>query len=118
MAVVKLNPAYLPVEVELWGAIYVTQDLTSAESDQEAELYAEALSAEDEAEAIGIWAKYFDLILKPLEGDKKVSTALRREFKAGKLTSRGVVGLTLQVKAAEQGETAKILQKLAAGRPI
>lgn len=117
MPPVKIQTAYLPVEVELWGAIYVTVDLTSAESEREAELYANALAADSEEESMNSWAPYFDLILKPLEGTRKPSAALRREFKAGRLTSRQVVGITLQIKAAEQGETAKILQRLAAGRP-
>lgn len=114
---VKIQTAYLPVEVDLWGAIYVTQDLTRDESDKEAELFATALAAEDEAEAIKVWGEYLDLILKPHEHTKKPSASLKREFKADKITSRGVFGVVTQVKAAEQGESAKILQKLAAGRP-
>lgn len=118
MAPIKIQTAYLPVEVELWGAVYETVDLTAAQAEQEAELYADALATDDEEEAVAVWGRYLDLILKPQEGTKKVSTALKREFKAGRMTSRQVVGITLQVKAAEQGETAKVLQKLAAGRPI
>lgn len=118
MAPVKIKTAYLPVEVELWDAVYVTVDLTSAESDLETDLYAEALAAEEEAESIEAWAKYLDLILKPADGTKrKAGTALKREFKEGRITARQVVGITLQIKAAEQGETAKVLQRLAAGRP-
>lgn len=117
MAAVKIQTAYLPVEIELWGGVYETVDLTRADTEKETDLYAEALAAEEEDQAIAKWGSYLDLILKPVEGARKPSTALKREYKEGRITSRGVVGVTLQIKAAEQGETAKVLQRLASGRP-
>lgn len=114
---VKIRTAYLPVELELWGGLYETVDLNNAETQKETDLFAEVLSEEDEEKALAQWGEYLDLILKPVNGTKKPSTALKAEAKADRISSRGVVGVVLQIRAAEQGETAKILQKLATGRP-
>lgn len=117
MAPVKIQTGYLPVEVELWGNVYETVDLTEAQEEKGVELYDEALSATKQSDAIEIWAKYLDQMLRPAGTGtrKKAGTALKAEFKKGKITSRGVIGVILQIRAAEQGEQQKVLRELALG---
>lgn len=116
MSPVKIQTGYLPVEVEIWGNVYETADLTEAQEEKGVELYDEALSATKQTDAIDIWAQYLDQMLRPVKsGAKKPSTALKAEFKKGKITSRGVIGVILQIRAAEQGEQQKVLRELALG---
>lgn len=115
MPPIKINPAYMPVEIELWGGVYETLDLTSAQQEKEAEIYSKAIQEPDEAKALAIWGRYLDLIIRPVNGARKPSTAVKAVAKADEITSRGMVGVVMQIRAAEQGELARTLQRLSTG---
>jgi hypothetical protein len=89
-----------PVEVEYFDHLYETVDLPESKAQEMRQLQAELEVAEEDAAAVPLLFKWFDLLLVPLDGGKtKPSTVLKAKYKAQELTPRGLFGLWIDVSA-------------------
>lgn len=105
---VSVEKAFRSIEVDLWGEVYETVDLTRSQEQQSDEAWAEIQAAEDSEKAVGAWGRLFDLLLSPIgESKKKPSTLLKQRYKADEFGSKRLTGLLGDIAAAEQAEAQK-----------
>ena len=105
---VSVEKAFRSVEVDLWGEVYETTDLTRSQEEKLNSASEKIDAAESSDEAVSAWGAYFDILLAPIEETKKKpSTVIKAHFKNDEFGYKRLVGLLGDIAAAEQAEAQK-----------
>ncbi len=106
MTRISIAQAYEPVEVDLWGTVFETADVTRSGQKKAQALEGELEGTEDPDEQVELLAKLLDLKLVSTNGTKlKPSTMIVKKWKADELSPRSLFSFLDRLAEAETRPT-------------
>lgn len=101
MTRLRIDTGYDPVEVDLWGALYETVDISRSLQKKAEKLEAQADATPSPDEQIALVAELMDIKLKPVGHEEQPSKLIKAKWEKDNLTSRQLLRFVRSLGEAE-----------------